>query len=275
MELVCNYALIRFLPYRETGEFVNIGLVIYVPEINYFDFRLAEMRNRRVSAFFPELERTVYAASVESLGRELRRQRDRFGGMAGLFGSDRAVQEGLTAFRSMLRRRESLLHFAEPGMKLGVPHEILQQLYADYVLRKFAQTPAYQEIVMGRRLKRWLKDWGIRKKYKTNKVVGDGMFHVTLPFVHFEREQPQIAIKPLDLQREDPTDVYEHGGLWVQRFRRLAERGQLPPRTVVPVLLPGGPALAAAKDVIRDMTEIAVQTADFNDADRLRELAQI
>lgn len=28
-ELTCNYAPIRFQPYRETGEFVNIGVVVY------------------------------------------------------------------------------------------------------------------------------------------------------------------------------------------------------------------------------------------------------
>jgi hypothetical protein len=41
--------------------------------------------------------------------------------MTGLFGGEGAVSQGLTAFRSMLRRRESLLHFAEPGVKLGIP----------------------------------------------------------------------------------------------------------------------------------------------------------
>jgi hypothetical protein len=75
-ELVCNYALVRFLPYRETGEFVNIGVLVYAPEISYFDFRLAERRNRRVRAFFPEVDPAFYAASVESLHRELERQRD-------------------------------------------------------------------------------------------------------------------------------------------------------------------------------------------------------
>lgn len=274
-ELVCNYAQIRFLPYRETGEFVNVGVMIYAPEVNYFDFRLTAKRNRRVKAFFPELDPAVYAAAVDSLGRELERQRRQFIAMPDLFSGDRAVGEGLTAFRSMLRRRESLLHFAEPGMKLGIPAEMLQLLYSDYVLRSFAQTQEYQETVLRNRLSRWLKEWGLRKRYKTGRQVGDPMFHLILPFVHFERDKAAVAIKPLDLARGEPTDVYDHGGLWVQRFRRLAERGCLPPRTVVPILLPTGEARVAADQIISELTGLGVQSADFNDLDRVRELAAV
>ena len=274
-ELVCNYALIRFLPYRETGEFVNIGVVVYAPEVNYFNFSLAEKRNRRVRAFFPELDRAVYAASVESLRRELARQRTEFAANAGLIAFDQAVGAGLTAFRSLLRRRESLLYFAEPGMRLGTPDEALEELYSEYVLRSFAQVSEYQETVMSRRLGDWLKDWGLRRQYKADQAVGDEMFHLKLPFVHFDGPNAIVAIKPLDLARPKPTDVYDHGGLWVQRFGRLKERGHLPRRTVVPVLLPTGPARVAADEILDELKAIGVVNADFNDAMRIHELARV
>jgi hypothetical protein len=274
-ELVCNYALVRFLPYRETGEFVNIGVVVYAPEIHYFDFQLTEKRNRRVKAFFPEMDPQVYATAVDSLRRELVRQKARFAEMAGLFGEERSVGEGLTAFRSMLRRRESLLHYAEPGMRLGAPVETLDALYAEYVLRNFAQMGAYQETVMRNRLSGWLKDWGLRGQYRSDKYVGDTMYRVTLPFVHFEGEVARVAIKPLDLDRGKPTEVYDHAGMWLQRFRRLAGRGHLPERMVVPLLLPAGKAREAADEVVREFQEVGVQTADFNDAARVHELTRV
>jgi hypothetical protein len=274
-ELVCNYALIRFLPYRETGEFVNVGVMVYAPEVNYFGFLLTEKRNRRVRALFPELDAAVYATSVECLRQELERQKAQFAAMGGIFGGDRAAGEGLTAFRSLLRRREALLHFAEPGMKLGIPDEALHALFAEYVLRSFAQTPAYQETVMRNRLSGLLKEWGLRKKYKTDRLLGDEMYHLTLPFIHFEGDSPTVAIKPLDLNRPEPTDVYDHGGIWVARFRRLTERGRLPQRMVVPLLFPAGPARAAADEVIRELGAIGVQSADFHDTQRVHDLALI
>ena len=101
------------------------------------------------------------------------------------------------------------------------------------------------------------------------------MFRVTLPFVHFEGGLPHIALKPLDLKGDEPTDVYDHGGLWAGCFRRLARCGRLPARTVVPVLLPGGPARAAADDIVRELTATGIQVADFDDVVRVRQLAQI
>lgn len=274
-ELVCNYALVRFLPYRETGEFVNIGVVVYAPEVNYFGFRLVEKKNRRVRAFFPELDPAIYAAATESLKRELERHREQFEAMAGLFGGDRAVGEGLTAFRSLLRRRESLLHFAEPGMKLGAPDRTTDSLYAEYVQRSFAQTSAYQETVMRNRLRGWLREWGLRRRYKTEQRVGDQMYHLTLPFVHYEGQVPVVAVKPVDLNRSESTDVYDHGGMWVQRLRRLKDRGHLPARTVVPLAFPSGVAREAAQDIAQELHNIGVQSADFSDSVRLHELVTV
>ncbi|HXE54706.1 MAG TPA: DUF3037 domain-containing protein [Tepidisphaeraceae bacterium] len=274
-ELVCNYALVRFLPYRETGEFVNVGVVLYAPEVSQFDFRLTEKRNRRVRAFFPEMDPEIYAAAVDSLRRELERQRTQFNSLGGLFNGERAVSEGLTAFRSMLRRRESLIHFAEPGMRLGIPQETLGDLFADYVLRSFAQTAEYQETIMRKRLRKCLNEWGLRNRYKSNKKVGDDQFHLTLPFVQFENEKPIAAIKPLDLNRPDPTAVYEHGGQWIQRFSRLARRGHLPPNTIVPLQFPPGAARRAADEVAAELDALGVRTADFADLGRVRELAEV
>jgi hypothetical protein len=97
---------------------------------------------------------------------------------------------------------------------------------------------------MRNRLSGWLKEWGLRRRYKTDQTIGDPMFHLTLPFVHFDEDRAVVAIKPIDLDRSEPTEVYDHGGLWVQRLSRLAERGHLPKRTVVPVRMPTGSARA-------------------------------
>ena len=36
----CHYAIIRFLPYPETQEFANVGVVLACPESGYFGFKL-------------------------------------------------------------------------------------------------------------------------------------------------------------------------------------------------------------------------------------------
>jgi hypothetical protein len=143
-KLVCNYPTVRFLPYREIGEFVNIGVVAYCPQIDFFDFRLAERQSRRVTDFFPELDRRVFVDAVQALKRELNRYRNK----GKLFSecrdiSERDVKKGLEVFQALMQRRESLLHFAEPGMKVvdDAPKAVVD-LYNDFVNRAFAKKSA-------------------------------------------------------------------------------------------------------------------------------------
>ena len=49
---VYNYAVIRFRPYSETEEFVNIGIVLACS--NTIDFKISDNK-KRVASFFPEL----------------------------------------------------------------------------------------------------------------------------------------------------------------------------------------------------------------------------
>src|SRR4051812_2655861 len=71
-QLVCNYAPVRFLPYREVGEFVNVGVVIHCPQIDLFKYRLVQVRRTgRVKAFFPELDVKLFTAGLQGIEREL------------------------------------------------------------------------------------------------------------------------------------------------------------------------------------------------------------
>jgi hypothetical protein len=265
-DLVCNYTLVRFLPYRETGEFVNIGIILYAPEFNHFDFKLANKANRRVRGFFPEMDDGVYRAAMERLQRELERQQVEYIAI-------NSVEQGLKVFGNMLRRRETLLHFAEPGMRVGEPRLLLEELFAEYVERRFAHVPKYQEVAMQNQLNGWLREWGVRKQYKRNATVGDDMFHLTLPFVRRDGDAVTAAIQPLDLDRPDTSKIFDHGGLWIQRFRRLKDRNQMPARMIVPILLPLEARRIAADEIVNELEQTDVRVVPIDDKGRIHELA--
>ena len=274
-ELVCNYAILRFLPYKEIGEFINVGVVVHCPEIDLFDYRLASARTRRVRHFFPELDVRVYTAAMAAIRRQLAEHRN----VEELYTSSRHVTDshiarGLAGFRTLLQRREALLHFAAPGTLLTEPRKAVAELFERYIDRQFANEPAYQENVMRQQLNRWMKEWGVRDKYTADADVGDAMFHLKLPFVRFVNNQAVRAVKPLDLVRPEPTKVFEHGDLWVQRIRRLRERHCLPSEMIFPVSVPTeGDTAKAAQQVLRDLEQIpAVKWLPFDEGDqRLRE----
>ena len=69
----CRYAIVRFAPYTETGEFANVGIVIACPETGYFDFKLQTKRHARITAFFAALKADVYREALNAIETELER----------------------------------------------------------------------------------------------------------------------------------------------------------------------------------------------------------
>ena len=79
-KVACNYTVIRFLPYPETGEFVNLGIAMACPDMHWFDYRLETRRIDRITNFFPELKhnkaaftegRKLFRDELERIGKML------------------------------------------------------------------------------------------------------------------------------------------------------------------------------------------------------------
>jgi len=277
---VLNYAAVRFMPHRETAEFVNVGVVAACPEIDFFDFKLMPRRAARVRKFFPEVDRDIFEKSLAAIDVDFKTRRN-IGkllteGCEDL--STASARAKVEEFTSLMRRRESILHFSEPRTCLtDDPQAKVKDLYDRLVNRSFAKTPEYSEEVMQRRLNDHLREWKLRKLYKLNKKIGDHDFHVMLPFVAFGASQrAEQAIKPLNLDRSEPTTIYTHGDEWVVRFRRLKKRSMLPARMIVPIVRPEADVsrIKAADDIGKSLSEIGVDVVDFNDLTRLHELAK-
>ena len=92
-EIACNYSAIRLLPSRETGEFVNVGVVVSCPEIGFFDFKLAPKCVRRVKGFFPELDQGVLISAVQTMDATLKSRRNN----GELFADERAIDAAAKA----------------------------------------------------------------------------------------------------------------------------------------------------------------------------------
>jgi hypothetical protein len=224
----CNYAVVRFLPYRETGEFVNVGVVLFCRDAGFFDVALETQRRRRVTDFFPELDRDLFSQGRQTFNQELRRVKQM------LCADDRKLADDarLTIFRELVRPRESVFRFSEVGTVLAEdPAKKLAELFDRFVNRQFAKTKEYQETVMVHRLTEMLRAHQLIRHYRTNQKVGNDDFHVLMPIVSEARNDRGAAlraIKPLDLDRDEPTKIYDHGDIWIKRVERLRKVNQLP-----------------------------------------------
>ena len=120
----CNYAMLRFLPYPETGEFVNVGVLVTCQQPCLLHFRAEQTMPERAKSLFPKQNPAMFDASLEALRREMERVE------AGVC-DPKSVQH---AFRDSVRIRESVFRFGEVRTVLtATPENLADELFARYV----------------------------------------------------------------------------------------------------------------------------------------------
>lgn len=273
----CNYAVVRFLPYRETGEFVNVGVVLYCREADFFDVAVETQRRKRITDFFPELDRDIFSAGRQAFYEELRRVKKL------LRADERKLDDETRAgvFQELVRPRESVFRFSEVGTVLAEePARKLAELFERYVNRQFAQNREYQETVMARRLMDVLKANELIGHYLQNKKVGNDEFHVLMPIVSEARNDRGVvrrAIKPLDLDRDEPTKIYDHGDAWIRRVERLRQVNQLPEGMLFTVREANADdkRIKACRAICDELVRLDVRVLANGDEDGVLEFAKI
>lgn len=278
-EVVCNYAIARFRPYRETGEFVNIGIVLICPQLDYFSHIFETRKHKRITDFFPELDVDVFKAGLVGLGKELTRVTGREAEEAGhQFILHEETKASLSRFKELIRPRETLFYFGDAGTVMASnPRQKLQELFQYYIKRQFARDREYQEVMMRRKLGEFLREAKLEKYYKTEQRVGDDNYHVTMPFVYLDGSQVRKAIKPLHLDKEGPTEIYRHGDAWISTMRRLKQINRLPKETLFTIKEPKGNSkkATAASEIRKELERFDAVTIPFTETTRILEFAKV
>lgn len=232
-KIPCHYAILRFAPFVETGEFANVGVVLLAPRHGFFDFKLITNRHARVTHFFPELDAGVLRNALRVLTEELSRIQD-------LVQSHRGDAELITRlFHEVVRPRETIVRYSEPrGALAEDPARMLEDVFGYYVERTFV-TKEYQEVVLEKGVRNWLTEASLIERF-TKAEVGDRLYHATFPFVEKREGQPVKLIKPLNLAQDQPSKVIDHGIHWASRLNELKKRKVLPERVLFALAGPDG-----------------------------------
>ena len=279
--VVYNYNVVRFLPYPETGEFVNIGVVLFCPQLGFFDFRLETGRTKRVTGFFPELERSLLRSALVAFRAEAEHFKKLFcENRTRVFGFEAKV--GMEYYASFTRPREGLIRFSNVRTELisddATPEATLGKLFADVVERQFAQEREYREYVMKKRLASDLCRANLAAYYKPG-TVGNEEYHVGFPFVYRREERAVKVLKPLNLNKPDSTGIYDHGDEWVLRLTRLDKLGLAPDQVLITVDHPDltdDRRTKAAAEVCQQLQKIPnLVVIDFADTNRILQTARV
>ncbi len=120
----CNYAMLRFLPYPETGEFVNVGVLVTCLQPCLLHFVAERKMPDRAKSIFPKQNEQAFEAALEALRLEMER-------VKGGAHDPKSVQ---FAFNESVRIRESVFRFGEVRTILTPnPQNLGDELFARYV----------------------------------------------------------------------------------------------------------------------------------------------
>lgn len=268
MRVPCQYSIVQFMPYPETGEFANVGVVLACPQMRYLSAKLAPVkRTKRITDFFDGLEPRVYREALKYIEGDLRRLAE-----AVLNGSIQASH----AFMEVTRPREALIRYGATRtiMANSHPHEVLEQLFARFVDRDFA-TKEYHETQMRKRLDDLLVTAHLRD-YFVEGVVGSETYPVKFPFVSISPDTPQVVIKPLNLTQAEPVRIFEHGDSWIGRMDRLRRHGKLPETVLFAIdeATEGEGRIQAANEVIADLRNAGAIVQPIRDSEEIVRVAQ-
>jgi len=270
---VCNYAVLRFQPYPETGEFVNLGVAVHCAETGFMEVKIEHRKHKRITDFFPELDKAPFLAARTAVQAEFERVQH-------LAAKKTDPELGRRIFREMVRPRESVFRFGEVRTILtDAPAALAQNLFDQYVERHFAKQKAYQEEVMARRYYEALQNMRPDRKFKRNYTISGGLYHVKVPLCSdaFTRnDAPQRIIKPLDLGKDDATEILEHGQLWANRLQLITGMKKMPDKFIFAVHMPSRlhqDLHYAAKEVVASLGQHGGIIVKDDDTDQIVSLA--
>lgn len=268
---IAHYTLVRLLPQVDAGEFANIGVLLACPKQGFFGFRLIQ-RYGRVTRFFEEFAGELFIRVRREIEAELRYIRTQI-------GASGAHDQALIArvLQDLTQPRESMVRYSPLRLVMTDDAEAeLNRLVARYVQRDADGLRQRREEALTRHVNRVLRTKQLAGAFEPEEV-GPDEFPVPLPLVHERHGQVVAAIKPLDLTQDEPVKIYEHGGLWVQRLRRLQHLNALPAGMLVPV---EGPKADDARrfhayaEIVRELRELDVEVTDAANNARILEFAE-
>lgn len=259
MKNLVRYAIIRFMPFTQTQEFANVGVVIHAPQLGAVLFKLANKRFGRVSQFFDDLDGMLYSNAVTMFEFELKRIQALAFGMAG---------KDLALFMDeVTRQREGFLTFSNTSALLtdNDLDVVLDDLFQQYVGRNF-NTKEHREALLVKNLRNHL-DKTSKYKYTKSKVSADYM-SFELPLVATDNLTTK-AIKPLSFLQETPLKLIDHGSFWISRVKHLLSSNTIEPKDFLFAV--EKPSFndrnleAAFRSLTRDMNSLEVNVCDVND----------
>jgi len=215
-KFACRYALIQLLPYSETGEFANIGVLLICPQTGQWIYKLETQKYRRYTDFFKGLGHLVYREAVTTIEAELKRLQK--------INAEISGDQLVNIFNFTVHPREAIIRFSEPrGRLANNPEHELIDLFNHYVEFGFLRNESPEQKLV-KRIQDLVKTFELKAPFKEDHIGDPNHVSVQLPLVQTINNEPVKGIKPLYLGQTKINEIYSHGEQWIGKLNRLKNK---------------------------------------------------
>jgi hypothetical protein len=263
---ICKYSIIRFQPYAETEEFANIGIVLYVPELQHIEFKILDARQHgRITHFFKPFDNNIFRHTTQIMQAELKHVQ--------------LMQKkipNIDLFAELTDLREDIIRYS--NIRVLYSEDLtatLNKLFSLYVQRSFIQDRGHEARMTGQ-VRNLLQKHNLANKFK-DQIVGDkDIFSIRFPFVH--NNEQKTVIKPIHFKHSDSSQLIKHGLSWLGKVNQLSRYNFLKPETTLFAYAPPEKAAGKLQDAFSDICdqiqEAGICMIDINDQKKIAEFAE-
>jgi hypothetical protein len=213
MRNLLQFATIRFMPFAETQEFANVGILAFTPDGHFVDYKLAPTKFKRINEFFDDLDGQLYTCALNSFEGELKRIKN--------FCHTLQGKELVNFMGEVTRPREGIIVFGQLSAILTEsPEKTLEALFNRYIGRNFQHQKEYREAQMVTALRKNLTNLLPKEVRYKETSLDVGYTAYKLPLVAISASKIK-AIKPLAFNQNTTLMLTEHGDRWISRVKHL------------------------------------------------------
>ncbi|WP_457091057.1 DUF3037 domain-containing protein [Microvirga sp. P5_D2] len=212
-----SYTVLRYMHDVITGEFVNVGVVLFVPSGNILR---AKMRTSvgRIKGVFPDLDRRSFVTSMHSVRRGIRRITKEVAD-SGFLNSDLNAAE---LARRAVPADDSSLQWSPIGTGLtDSPDNTLERLYERFVTRYDAHSPhRTSDEDVWRPVREKLAERKLSLPLQEKVVVGATD---AISFKHAWKNGQWHAYEPISLDLADAEGIKDKARRWRGHLAAVAD----------------------------------------------------
>ena len=229
---IYNAAVIRFRPYRDTGEFVNIGIIVHFPQNRYTRLKI-QPKTKRITDFFPEIERKFILDTYSYIKAEVNSNFPRKGKSPETPAFDIVTEIDMSVFQHFISIHEGLIVFSSPITGFADDFQKkCEELFDYYVNRNFAESKLTAEQRLENQFSKTLTSWKLKSKFQPG-PLGNKLYQFRVPFRH-----QKLSIRTVVLDRDTSSEIYECWDNWICRINRLRTIAKVDTPILFPVRLP-------------------------------------